>query len=832
MVDKNILFLQYLCYNICNKVIDMKDSRQKQYGIFFTFFLSISIIVINFLFYKLPDVILYIGFVLFGLGASLEVSFLYFYNQRNRMTFLENRMKLWNNISYRVKKAGEIAFNEMALGIVVFNPNLQIEWANSYAKEIFLSPLVERNFRNIDLDLTNNILQNKKEFVIQLYGKTYECRLISADNILYLTDITEKMTLLSKYHRRTLALGVVNLDNFENALGALDAKDRSVQVSNLIGILTEWADKFNIAIKGYSDERYLLVLDQEHLDLLIASNFSILDSVREYCNQANLRVTASIGIACRDIDTIALMDDAYDQLELALNRGGNQAVVKREEEILYFGAKAESIEERTPVSIRFKTEELCELIKKASNIFILGHKYMDADAFGAAMALRVIAKSLDREAKIIFDENLIDETVNNILQSIKKEHLVFLNAFIEPKQALNEMTDESLLIIIDCQYQNLLMDEKIYKHAKQVAIIDHHRQNTMAIGDAQYSYIHSSASSSVEMVVEMFDFLNNLNISEVEATWMLLGIRVDTNNFIYRTTSRTFNVVAKLQTLGADMTKIRKYLREDFNDYVKKTSILNNMEILDGEYGVALCDDEIYERAFLAKVADNMIGVKGIKIAFCIGKISEDTVGISARSLDEANVQVIMERLGGGGHFNNAATQIKDITIEDAKALLEKTLKLVKGEERNIMKIILTKDVKGKGKSGDIIEVPNGFANHLLRNKQAIVATPDNIKQLEYEQNLEKEKEAQYIKEMEALKQIVDAASLRIEVKVGQNGKLFGSVSTKQIVDEFKKQYNIDLDKRKIILDNDINALGTYRIPIQLYKKIMATITLYVVEKE
>jgi len=809
----------------------MKNNKIKHFSILFILSIAILIIFINFLIYDLPDVLLYLGFVLLGLGLSLEISFFSLYHQRNRMKFLEDRMKLWNSISFRVKKAGEIAFNEMPIGIVVFNPNLQIEWANNYAKEIFLSPLVDRNFRNIDINLADNIIKNKKEFIVTLYGKTYSCRLLISENIIYLTDITEKIALMEKYDRRILALGIVNLDNFETALGVLDAKDRSIQVSNLIGILTEWADKYNVSIKGYSDERFILILDKQNLNSLIQSKFDVLDNIKEYCNRENLRITASMGIACRDIDTIDLMDEANEQLELALNRGGNQVVVKVDDETLYFGAKTESIEARTPISIRFKTEELVELIKNASNIFILSHKYMDADGFGSAIALRAICKSLDREAKIIFDEDLVDETVANIYQSIKKEHIIFLNALIDPKKAYNEMTDDSLLIITDCQYQSLLMDEKVFKRAKQIAIIDHHRQNTMAISEANYIYINPSASSSVELIVEMLDFIDGYYLSEIEATWLLIGIRVDTNNFAYRTTSRTFNVVAKLQSLGADMGKVRRYLREEFTDYVKRTSILNNMEIFDGEYGIALCDDDIYERAFLAKVADNMIGVKGIKIAFCIGKISEDTVGISARSLEDVNVQVIMERLGGGGHFNNAATQIKDITIEDAKKLLEKTLKLYEGEGRKNMKIILTKDIKGRGKKNDIIEVPTGYANHLLRNKQAIAATPDNIKQLEYEKKLEKERELKHLKEMEALKEKVDSSPLKIEVKVGESGKLFGSVSTKNIVDEFKKQYGIELDKRKLILDSEINGLGTYQIPIQLHKNIVATITLFVVEK-
>lgn len=812
----------------------MKEYRYKQILLILMLLISASIIIFDFFIEDVNDYILYGAFILIGLALSLEVGFLYFYNQRNKLNFLENRMKMWNDISYRVKKAGEVSFNEMPLGIVVFDQSLRIEWANNYAKEIFLSPLVERNIKNIDDDLTEKIMDKKNKFEVNLYGRTYSCILLRDDYILYLTDITEKIELLNKCKNNTPALGVLNLDNLEPALGALDAKERSLQVSNLIGIITEWADNLNIATKGYSDERYILIFDYDTLEQLIETNFVILDRVKEYCNKENLRITASIGIACDEIDATALMDEAYNQLELALNRGGNQAVVKKDGETIYFGAKTESFEARTPISIRFNTEELISLITESSNVFILGHKAMDADSFGAAIGMRQIVKALGREAKIIFDESFIDETVSNIYKSIKNEHIVFLNALIDPKLAHEELTDESLLIIVDVQYQSLLMDEKIYKKAKKIAIIDHHRRNTMAINDSVFLYTHPAASSVVELIIEMSEFVEEFDLSEIEATWLLVGISVDTNNFLNRTTSRTFNAVAKLQLYGADMSIVRKYLREDFQDYVKKTSILNNMEIIYGEYGVALCDDDIYQRAFLAKIADNMIGVNDIKIAFCIGKVEDDTVGISARSLGDANVQVIMERLGGGGHFNSAATQIKEITMEKAKELLIESLKLYKGENRKTMKVILIKDVKGKGKAKDVIDVPNGYANHLIRSKQAIVATPNNIKHLEYEKNIEDEKLKQHIINMEALKEKVEASPLKVVVKVGQNGKLFGSVSTKLIVDEYKKQYGFDLDKRKIMLDKDkeINALGTYKIPIQLHNKIIANMTIYVVEKE
>src|SRR5690554_5958605 len=225
----------------------------------------------------------------------------------------------------------------------------------------------------------------------------------------------------------------------------------------------------------------------------------------------------------------------------------------------------------------------------------------------------------------------------------------------------------------------------------------------------------------------MFQFLDSeIEMTSIEATWMLMGVIVDTNNLMYRVSYRTFNVLSLLQKYGAETAKVQRFLRENFDEYVKRMSILNNLEIVEGKYGIALCNDDIHPRAFLAKIADNVISVNNIKAAFCIGRISEDEIGISARSLDEVNVQLIMEQLGGGGHFNNAATQIKDSTIPEARLALLEKLKKIEDGGLSTMKIILTKDVKGKGKAGEIIDIPSGHTNFLVRSSQAVLATIDN----------------------------------------------------------------------------------------------------------
>ena len=609
--------------------------------------------------------------------SVIVASLTYFYMigkaNRNikRLRWLENRLKLWNLISYRVKKAGEYAFNHLPIGIIIYNEEKVIEWANAYAKEIFMSPLVDRKIEIINPELFDKI-NGEENFEMTIYGRHYRCNVISDHNILYFLDQTDLKDLQQKYRRSLLAVGFLNLDNLDTALTALDAQERAMQMSNLIGLLSDWSNKHDIYLRGLSEARYLLFMTFAQLRELMDDKFSVLDDIQNYCQKEDLRITASLGIACKDDGITRLVELAEEQLELALNRGGNQGVVLIDNQIHYFGAKTTSLETRSPIFVRVKAEMLADMIKHSRDVLIMSHKDMDADAFGSCLAIHKIVAALKKESKIVFDESSVDETIRAIHNIIQKEHINILDYFVAPRKAVDNITNDTLLVIVDCQYQTLLTSEKLYKSANKIAIIDHHRRNNNAISNYDYLYSQSSASSTVELVAEMFQYISNeIEISEIEATWMLMGILVDTNNLMYRTSYRTFNVLAVLQKIGAEIPRAQRYLRENFGEYVKRMSILNNLEIVDGKYAIAACSaDEIYSRAFLAKIADNIISVHDIKASFCIGRIDENEIGISARSLNEVNVQVIMEQLNGGGHFNNAATQIKDVTVEQAKEML------------------------------------------------------------------------------------------------------------------------------------------------------------------
>ena len=809
----------------------MKKVRNLGKFILFLFFVFLGLSAYSIFYSEIHPLITYAA--LFFSGSLLVLYYSINKNTKNysQVNYLEKKMKLWNNISYRVKKAGEYSFTNLPVAIIVFSDEKEVEWANNYAKDVFLSPLVDRNMVNLNEELATKI-DKEEEFEITIYGKIYQVRVLRDYNVLYLIDRTDFSELQKEHNDKMLAMGVLNIDNLDLALSSMDAQERSLQMTNLIGILTEWSNKHEIYIKGFSEEKYLLVMHYSQLVGIMQENFKILDDIKSYCTKEGLRISVSIGVACKDVNTLELVDLAESQLEMALNRGGDQCVVLVDDNISYYGARANAFEGRSPTYVRVKTEELIDLMKKSSNILVMGHNDSDADSFSSCLAINRMAMAMGKESKVVFDIDLVDKTVKYAYETMGKEHTSLLNMFISPSNALKVIKNDTLLIVVDCQYTNLLMDLKVYNKAKRLAVIDHHRRNRNAINEYEYLYIQPSASSSIELIVEMFDYFDyeGLEISEIEATLMLMGIIVDTNNFMYRTSYRTFNVLSKLHRLNGDMGKVRRFLREDYDDYVKKMNILNKIEIIEGGYGIIICEGkQIHDRQFLAKIADNMISINDIKAAFCIGKIGDNQVGISARSLDECNVQIIMEQLRGGGHFNNAATQLEDVTLQKARLMLIEKLK-VNDEGENDMKIILTKDVKGKGKANDIIEVKDVYGNFLIKGGQAIEATSDNVKELEKSKEKEKIDAEKLLEDMRELKQKIEATTVSVKVKVGKEGKLFGTVSTKSIIENFKSQNGIDLKKYKIENEKHIEGLGTYKINIRLHKEVKAVITLYVVE--
>ncbi len=791
--------------------------------------------------YKIKDVIIYpyflYGTIILLILTLSELMSKYRLNKYiKKVKFLETRLGEWNTISYRVKKAGEHAFNGLPIGIIILSENNEIHWSNVYAQDIFESSLNDIKLKYISKELYKNVKEKNETFQVEIYGKKFSAKYDIEYHTIYLTDVTDIVNVKALYDRRITALGYLNVDNLENILSDFDVEQRAEFMWHIVTAIAKWSEKFNAYVRAYSDSSYLFIMDKSQLQQMMHENFSILDTIKTLVQGKPYKMSLSIGVACLDENIDDLSAHAKEQLEFAMNRGGDQAIVKIDQKVMYYGAKTDTAQSETKVTMRMKSEELQTFIKSSNCVMTIGHKNADADAFGATLAIYRMAKALGKEAYIILDESSIDPTVRRILDEVDKAHIELKSVIISPSMALARMTEDTLLMVVDCQSDGLLIEPKLVKKASKIGVVDHHRRGDKAIENVDFYLSSTAASSSVELIVELYDFMEEeVFFDKLEATWLLLGIIVDTNNFIYRCTEKTFRVASILAKYGADMTGVKKYLKEELTEKTTRHELIDTIKLYpenDHKIGIAVgSPNQLFDRPQLAKISDEIISVKDLDVGITIGKIENHTVGISARSLGTINAQVLMEKMGGGGHFNNAAAQIR---TDDIDAVYEQLITYIdelieKGEN---VKVILRKDVKGHGKADEIIDCNQGFANHLIRTEQAILATSENLKRLDEQKKQEQIAAEKHLQEMKELRVKIESTPIKIPVKTGLEGKMFGTVSIKQVVDTFLKDTGVQLDKKNIKFKGTINALGSYDIPIELHKQVTAIIKVYVVEKE
>ena len=427
---------------------------------------------------KLIQIIIYL--VAFAIGLATITALIMSYvsrAQKNKIKWLETKLEVWNNTSYHVKKAGDVAFNELPVGIVLCDDQLEIKWANQYAKQVFQSKLMERPLQSIHTELYNQVKENKSNIMVTIYDRTYDVMYRKEDMLLYFFDVTEREKIKSKYKDRTTALGIIYLDNMEQSLAELDVQQRSELRGRYLGEISDWITNAGGYLKSYSDDRSIIVLDYGQLQTMIKGRFDILNRIREISEENELRVTASMGIACWDVKYEELGTYAQNAIELAEKRGGDQVVVNiQDEKIQYFGAKTNALEKSSKVLVRVMAQTLAEHIEKAGNVIIMGHTNTDTDSYGGALVLLKIALSIRNDVRVVIDVNKCDKTVQKLLELTKKEHVALTKYFVTPKAALDLMDDNTLLIVVDTQSPKIVMNADVLAKAKNVAVIDHHRR--------------------------------------------------------------------------------------------------------------------------------------------------------------------------------------------------------------------------------------------------------------------------------------------------------------------------------------------------------------------
>ncbi len=482
---------------------------------------------------------------------------------------------------------------------------------------------------------------------------------------IYLYDETLIRKLQKDILDQELVIGLLYIDNYDEALESIDEVRRSLLTALVNRKINKFFQNYDTVIKNIEKDKYILVFQRHYLEKLKATKFPILDEVRSVNIGNDMSVTISLGIGAKNGTYIRTYDAARAAIDLALGRGGDQVVIKSGENIECYGGKSGSVEKNTKVKARVKAHALRELIESKDKIFIMGHSMPDIDAFGSAVGVYRIAKGLNKEAHIVLDQitSSLEIMVDRFRNNSDYDGMI-----ISSQQALDAIDPLSIVIVVDVNRPSHTECPELLDKAKQVVVLDHHRQSSEVIVNPSLSYIETAASSACEVIAEIIQYIgDDIKLKTLEADAMFAGIMIDSNGFVTKTGIRTFEAAAYLRRCGADVTRIRKAFRTDMPEYIAKARSIASAQMFMGCYALAVCDAEgaASPTVLGAQVANELMDVSNIKASFVFTDYN-NMIYVSARSIDEVNVQVVMEKLGGGGHMSVAGAQFTDCDLQGA----------------------------------------------------------------------------------------------------------------------------------------------------------------------
>lgn len=588
---------------------------------------------------------------------------------------------------------------EMELPYVLLDDKGRIIWINREFSELtHIKSGSNKSITSVFEDLTIDKLlngENQSSFGLSYEGREFnaKCKKISLDNLtkhsemieadeeggymiaMYLFDETALKIALKENDDQSLAVALLYLDNYDEALESAEEVRRSLLTALIDRKINKYISSLDGISKKIEKDKFLIVMRKKAVKQLQETKFDILEEVKTVNIGNEMAVTASIGVGLDGLTYSQNFEFARTAIDLALGRGGDQAVVKTTEQITYYGGKSQQVEKNTRVKARVKAHALHEIISSKERVLIMGHRLGDVDSFGASVGIARIAKTLDRKAHIV---------LNDVTSSVQpmRDLYVGLEDFEEDmlvtsEQAVNLAGAGSVLVVVDVNRPSITECPELLKMCKSIVVLDHHRQGTETIENATLSYVEAYASSACEMVTEILQYISEgIKLKAEEADCLYSGIMIDTNNFMTKTGVRTFEAAAYLRRAGADVSRVRKLFRDDAECYKTKADAVSHAIIHREVFAISTCTPMPGVQSpteIGAQAANELLNIKGIKGSFVCTPY-QDKIYISARSIDEVNVQIIMERMGGGGHMNIAGSQLEGATVEEAIAKLKETL--------------------------------------------------------------------------------------------------------------------------------------------------------------
>ena len=513
-------------------------------------------------------------------------------------------------------------------------------------------------------------LKEMAENSAMIEAEGYEGYLIAV----YLFDETALHIALQEVDDQSLSVGLFYLDNYEEALESVEEVRRSLLIALIDRKINKYIAALDGIVKKLEKDKYLVVMRKKSVAQLQSARFDILEDVKTVNIGNEMAVTLSIGVGLDGLTYAQNYEFARNAIDLALGRGGDQAVLKTPESIIYYGGKSQQVEKNTRVKARVKAHALKEIIAGKDKVLIMGHRMADVDSFGSAVGIYRIAQALDRKAHIVLND--VSKTLQPLVDLFKNNPEYDSDMIVGSSQAMEIAGNNAVLVVVDVNRPSITECPDLLRVCKSIVVLDHHRQGTDTIENATLSYVEPYASSACEMVSEILQYTaDNIKIRTEEADCMYSGIMIDTNNFMSKTGVRTFEAAAFLRRSGADVTRVRKMFREDAAEYKAKADAVSQAEIYRQSFAISVCLSEDVQSPTIigAQAANELLNIKGVKASFVLTDY-QGKIYVSARSIDEVNVQIIMERMGGGGHMSIAATQLEGISMAEAIGSLKSTI--------------------------------------------------------------------------------------------------------------------------------------------------------------
>ena len=634
-------------------------------------------------------------FLLFYIIFALYLRFVK-YNSLNASI-----LKLAEQISIKQK----LYFNKIDFPHAMLSKEGIVIWANDKFLSISNNITVGKSIRSIFPEVSSTILSSIREEKIDLLtsynNREYKLHLREIDLneisdksvgklfndgekiiMLFLTDETNYYSLKQEYDNNKQVVGFIYIDNYYEIAESMEDSKASMLIAMVDRRLTRYVSFNHGILKKLEKDKYFFVTTKKDVEDMMADRFSILDQTKEIIGGENIPLTLSIGIGYEGKSIESNHDLARVAIDMALGRGGDQAVVKKGQDTLFYGGKSASVSTNARVRARVKAASFKEILDTKDKVLIMGHKNGDFDSFGASIGTYIMAKQHSKTAHIVI--NSLTNAVEEMRQKFLDSNTYDKDMFISGDEAISKVDDDTLVVMVDHNTSKISDEERLFNKELDVVVFDHHRIGEQSIDDAILSYIDSGASSTCELVSDVMTYFDDrVKLKPLEADAMLAGIMIDTMYFTYQTSAKTFDSASFLRKKGADSDRVRKMLRVDIEFEQLKNNIVANANYYKGVYAIAVLDNvgvNIETSVAKAEIANELVNIKNVKASFVISKES-DKYMISSRSIDDVNVQVLMEKLGGGGHRSSAGANVEATSFEEVVTMLEKLIDEMEIEE-------------------------------------------------------------------------------------------------------------------------------------------------------